>query len=595
VTAMRERLTALAFVLALGPRADRLRAILVAAIAILQQATGIGLAVLLGQIAGAAVRRSTAGIVAFSVLAAIFVLLTQGAFLAGYFTRLRLREEMERNVEARLITVLGTTPTLEIHERGDLRDQAANVRSLRSDLGQSFDTTMMLAGAVLLLIASTVLLATIVPALAALPLFAVPALLATQRTERKRGEAVLRMMPLTRLARHLFTLATAASSGREVRLFGLANELERRHREQWDRAGRDILRAEAPARAVVALAWFLFVAAYGTAMLLIARAGLDGSASLSEIVTAIAVMAQISGQVQMVLTWLFWVLQALRGASSYLRIVEQGASERRNLRSASATAVPRGLTDGITLEKLTFRYWQRDEPSLRDVSVHLPAGAVVALVGENGVGKTTLVKLLCRFYNPTAGRILVDGADMAGFDPDAWRSRVTAAFQDFARFEMTVRDVVGLGDLPHREDQDRVLASLDQVGGGTLVRSLPDGLETRLGRSWDGADLSGGQWQMLANARAAMRQTPLLRILDEPTSSLDARAEERLFQQYAEQSRAERCVTILVTHRFTTARAADLIIVLSAGQVAEVGNHETLRQAGGLYAELFDLQARYYT
>jgi ATP-binding cassette subfamily B protein len=258
--------------------------------------------------------------------------------------------------------------------------------------------------------------------------------------------------------------------------------------------------------------------------------------------------------------------------------------------------VPARLHGGINVEGLSFRYWNRDQPSLADVSVELPAGAVVALVGENGAGKSTFVKMLSGLYRPGAGRILVDGTDLADFAPDDWRARVTAAFQDPVQIEMSLKDTIGLGWLEHRDDPERISEALRAAGGDKLLASLPEGLETRLGRkSWDGKGLSGGQWQTVANARAAMRQAPLLRVLDEPSASLDARAEEWLFRQYAGLSRTDGGVTVLVTHRLTTARAADLIVVLDGGRVTEVGTHDTLSQAGGLYAELFRLQARYFT
>jgi ATP-binding cassette subfamily B protein len=262
---------------------------------------------------------------------------------------------------------------------------------------------------------------------------------------------------------------------------------------------------------------------------------------------------------------------------------------------ATPATVPARLDGGIKVEGLSFQYWNRDRPSLNDINLELPAGAVVALVGENGAGKSTFVKMLSGLYRPGAGRILVDGTDLARFAPEDWRARITAAFQDPVHIEMSLKDTIGLGWLEHRGDHERILAALRTAGGDKLLASLPEGLETRLGRkSWDGKGLSGGQWQTVANARAAMRQAPLLRVLDEPSASLDARAEEWLFQQYADLSRLEGGVTVLVTHRFTTARAADLIVVLDGGRVVEVGTHDTLSQADGLYAELFRLQARYF-
>jgi ATP-binding cassette, subfamily B, bacterial len=588
-------ISALRFVLTIGPRIDRARSLLAVTVAILEQATGIGLALLLGLFSEVASRHSTSGVVTLALCVAIFVMLTQGTFIAGYFTRLRLQEEIQNEVERQFIDVAGTTPTLEIHERSSRSDKAAVVRGARGDIGAAFDRLLWLAGAALALIASAVLMASVVPVLAVLPLFAVPAVLATQAADKKRGQAVQRATPRTRLAGHLFTLATTAAPGRETRLFGLASELRHRHREEWDSGGRDIARTDQRARVPVALAWLFFVLAYATAIVLMVRAGLAGHASLGLIVAAVAVTSQITGQVQSLLTLTFWTLESLRAARAFLDVVEDGAVERAAVVPATPATVPARLERGIKVEGLSFQYWNRDQPSLDDINLELPAGAVVALVGENGAGKSTFVKMLSGLYRPSAGRILVDGTDLAQFAPEDWRARITAAFQDPVHIEMSLRDTIGLGWLEHRDDPERILEALRTAGGDRLLTSLPEGLETRLGReSWDGKGLSGGQWQTVANARAAMRQAPLLRVLDEPSASLDARAEEWLFQQYADLSRLEGGVTVLVTHRFTTARAADLIVVLDGGRIAEVGTHDTLSQADGLYAELFRLQARYF-
>jgi ATP-binding cassette subfamily B protein len=585
----------LRFVLTIGPRIDRLRSLVTVAVAILEQVTGIGLALLLGLFSEVASRHSTSGVVTLALCVAIFVMLTQGTFIAGYFTRLRLQEEIQNEVERQFIDVVAATPTLEIHERSSRSDKAAVVRGARGDIGAAFDRLLWLAGAALALIASAVLMASVVPILAVLPLFAVPAVLATQAADKKRGQAVQRATPRTRLAGHLFTLATTAAPGRETRLFGLASELRRRHREEWDSGGQDIARTDRRARVPVALAWLFFVLAYATAIAAMVRAGLAGDASLGLIVAAVAVTSQITGQVQNLLTLTFWTLESLRAVRAFLDVVEDGAVERAAVGPATPVTVPARLDGSIKVEGLSFRYWNRDQPSLNDINLELPAGAVVALVGENGAGKSTFVKMLSGLYRPSAGRILVDGTDLAQFAPEDWRARITAAFQDPVHIEMSLKDTIGLGWLEHRDDPERILDALRTAGGDRLLASLPEGLQTRLGRkSWDGKELSGGQWQTVANARAAMRQAPLLRVLDEPSASLDARAEEWLFQQYADLSRLEGGVTVLVTHRFTTARAADLIVVLDGGRAVEVGTHDTLSQADGLYAELFRLQARYF-
>ncbi|MHA6758189.1 ATP-binding cassette domain-containing protein [Streptacidiphilus sp. PAMC 29251] len=588
-------ISALRFVLSIAPRTDRVRSLLVLAVALLEPATGIGLAVLLGLFSEVASRHSTGDVAPLALCVAVFVMLTQGTFIAGYFTRLRLQEEIQNEVECQFIDVVGTTPTLEIHERSSRSDRAAVVRGARGEIGPAFDRLLWLAGSALALIASAVLMASVVPVLAVLPLFAVPAVLATQAADKRRGQAVQRGTSRTRLAGHLFTLATTAGPGRETRLFGLAEELRRRHRAEWDAAGQDIARTDRRARVPVALAWLFFVLAYATAIVLMVRAGLTGDASLGLVVAAVTVSSQITGQVQSLLNLTFWTLESLRATRAFLDVVADGAVERAAVLPATPVPVPARLHRGITVQGLSFQYWNRDQPSLTDIDLELPAGAVVALVGENGAGKSTLVKLLSGLYRPDAGRVLVDRVDLAQFAPEDWRARITAAFQDPVQIEMSLQDTIGLGRLEHRDNPERILEALRTAGGDTLLASLPEGLPTRLGRkSWDGKGLSGGQWQTVANARAAMRRAPLLRVLDEPSASLDARAEEWLFQQYADLNRWEGGVTVLVTHRFTTARAADLIVVLDGGRVVEVGTHDTLSQADGLYAELYRLQARYF-
>ncbi len=236
---------------------------------------------------------------------------------------------------------------------------------------------------------------------------------------------------------------------------------------------------------------------------------------------------------------------------------------------------------------------------LDDVNLHLDPGSVVAIVGENGAGKTTLVKLLCKMYQPTSGRILIDNVDLARMPPDQWRSRLAGAFQDFFRFEFKARHSVGIGDVPHLDDGPAVIAAVDRAGAGDVVEHLASGLETQLGPTWpDGVEISFGQWQKLALARGFMRETPLLLILDEPTAALDAETEHALFERFAaaahsEKERAGR-ITILVSHRFSTVRMADFIIVLDGSRVAESGTHEALLAKGGQYAQLYNIQATAY-
>jgi ATP-binding cassette subfamily B protein len=235
---------------------------------------------------------------------------------------------------------------------------------------------------------------------------------------------------------------------------------------------------------------------------------------------------------------------------------------------------------------------------LEDVSLSLPAGAVVAIVGENGAGKTTLVKLLAKMYEPTAGRILVDDQPLARVDTGAWRARMAGAVQDFVRFEFRARHTVGVGDVPRLDEDRAVTTAVTRAGADDVVARLAAGLDTQLGPTWPGGvEVSFGQWQKLALARGFMRDAPLLLVLDEPTAALDAETEHALFERYAAAARhrdGTGRITVLVSHRFSTVRMADLIVVLDGARVIETGSHAELMARHGRYAELYAIQAASY-
>jgi ATP-binding cassette, subfamily B, bacterial len=247
---------------------------------------------------------------------------------------------------------------------------------------------------------------------------------------------------------------------------------------------------------------------------------------------------------------------------------------------------------------VSFAYPGTDRLVLDDINLELPAGKVVAIVGENGAGKTTLIKLLAKMYDATRGRILIDGTELTRIPAADWRARLAGAFQDFFRFEFLARQTIGVGDVPRIGDEPAVTTAVKRAGAEDVIARLPAALETQLGPTWpEGVDVSFGQWQKLALARGFMRDRPLVLVLDEPTAALDAETEHALFERYAGAVRnaaGDGRITILVSHRFSTVRMADLIVVMDGSRVIQVGAHDELMRKGGQYAQLYNIQAAAY-
>lgn len=257
-----------------------------------------------------------------------------------------------------------------------------------------------------------------------------------------------------------------------------------------------------------------------------------------------------------------------------------------------ASSFPKPIRDGIVFENVGFQYPGTDRWAVRGLNFHLHAGEKLALVGENGAGKTTLVKLIARLYDPTEGRILLDGKDLKSYSIKDLRDAIGVIFQDFVRFHLVASENIGVGRVEEMKDMDRIKLAAEKSLADTVVSKLDEGYGQMLGKRFDkGVDLSGGEWQKVALARAYMREAQLL-VLDEPTAALDARAEYEVFERFAELTRGKSAV--LISHRFSTVRMADRILVLKGGEKVEIGSHEELLAKDGLYAELFRLQAQGY-
>jgi ATP-binding cassette subfamily B protein len=441
-----------------------------------------------------------------------------------------------------------------------------------------------------------VILATIYPPLGALPLLALAPFVGERASVRLRQRTDEKLVEQRRLADELFSLAATAGPAKEIRVFGLGPRLCALHAELGEHISRRTTRAAFLGALLGGLGWVVFALGFVAGIAVVTIRAIQGHATAGDVVLAVTLVQRAQTQVGQAANAIAQLLTMGRAARRLIWLEDVAAAEER-VRAISL--VPAVLRRGITLEHVSFHYPGSRAPVLDDVSLELPAGASVALVGENGAGKTTLVKLLTGMYRPTSGRVLLDGTPLDEMDIDEWRRRMSAAFQDFLRMELIVMETVGVGDLPRIADAPAVERALGRSDATTVVDALPDRLATRVGRTFEGGvDLSSGQWQRLALGRGMMRDVPLLLVLDEPTASLDALAEAALFERYMQASmdsgRETGAITLLVSHRFSTVRMADLIVVLEAGKIVETGSHKRLIELGGLYAELFELQARSY-
>ncbi|HZU72307.1 MAG TPA: ABC transporter ATP-binding protein [Acidimicrobiales bacterium] len=520
----------------------------------------------------------------------------------GSYVAFVLRHQMVERTTLALDSDLGraatTIPGIEHFERHEYLDKLELLRQQHQTLAMLPDWVAQLTGAVVRLLATVAVLATIDARLLLLPVFSIPSIVGTLSLQKRLFRTWDRAANLWRLQFGLFRLGAEEPGGRELRVFGRAGHVQRLFSDSVEEANAIITTALWRASAIQTAGWAIFGAAFAAGLLLVGHDAVSHRVGPGEIVLAISLAGQMNTQMAGVANVIAGIGQGLQTAERFVWLVSESARHARGHRAV--VPAPALLEQGIEMESVSFSYPGTEAPVLHDVNLSLPAGSTVALVGPNGAGKTTLVKLLSRMYEPTAGRITVDGVDLADIDPAEWRRRMSAGFQDHAHFEFVARQCVGIGELSSIDDDVAIGRGLIRAGAGDLVAGLPAGLDTQLGKLFDdGTELSGGQWQKLALARAMMRDQPLLMVLDEPTAALDAAAEEAIFQGYRSASRlgSQRvgAITLFVTHRLATVRMADLIVVVDHGGVAEVGRHDELVRRGGQYAELYRLQAASYS
>lgn len=425
-------------------------------------------------------------------------------------------------------------------------------------------------------------------AVVVLILAGLPAFLAEAKFSGDKFRLFLWRSPETRMQLYLETVLAREDHAKEVKLFGLGPLFLDRYRNIFSKLYREdrnlTIRRDT---------WGFFLGLIATATLYGAYAWIALSAIATRITLGQMTMyLMLFRQGQSAVSAILSAVGGMYEDNLYLSTLYDYLETPVGNRKGEAVRGPQP-EDGIRFENVTFTYPGAEKPTLIDINLHIKPGESLALVGENGSGKTTLIKLLTRLYTPTSGRILLDGQDLQAWDESALRDRIGVIFQDFTRYQLLLGENIGAGDVRHFEDEVRWRDAGEKGMAAPIVETLPQGYRTPLGKWFnDGRELSGGQWQKIALSRAFMRSRADILVLDEPTSAMDASAEATIFEHFRTLTRGR--IAILISHRFSTVRMADQIVVIEEGRIVEHGSHEQLMQLNGHYAHLFSLQAKGY-
>ena len=417
----------------------------------------------------------------------------------------------------------------------------------------------------------------------------IPAFLGETHFTTLAYSVLYRWTPQRRLLDYIRLLGASNQSAKEVKIFGLGPHLAERYREVSERIYEDNKKV-AVKRASV-----------GFLLNLVSTGGYYGAYAVVLIRTlafalSVGMFMFLTGAFSRSRMYIEKILQSFTDISDqalYLKDLFEFFEMKPAIRSLpNALPAPRPIRSGFEFKNVAFAYPGSDRMVVENISFHLETQEKIALIGENGAGKTTLVKLLARLYDPTAGQILLDGVDLREYDVEDLRKEIGVIFQDYMRYELLVKENIGFGKIEDLADCSRIEMAAQKSMAFQVIGKLPNGYDQMIGRRFDGGvDLSGGEWQKFALARAYMRDAQLL-ILDEPTATLDARAEYEVFRRFAELTKGR--MAVLISHRFSTVRMADRILVLQNGRIFEQGTHAHLVALGGQYAELFELQAAGY-
>jgi ATP-binding cassette subfamily B protein len=570
---------------------------LFAAVVAVQAVTALllGLQVLLGKLALEAILEQAQGDGDLSVALPPLIGLAAVTAVAGLLTsgQTHLQRALGEKVQwASWTAILGVTTRVGLaeFESPSFFDHLQRVRTnaLMRPLTMVTGLVQVIGGVITVAVLTIALIA-IEPLLVPLLLLgALPMAWLSRRSGRVEYRFALRQTPEQRRRIYLEDILSGRDEAKEIRAFDLAPTLQRRWEESYRRYFRDLdhhirhrLALDGASALVTAIATS---ASLGVLVWLV----FDGRLELAAAGAALIAIRLLAGRIQIV----FGGVSALYESSLFMRDLREFLARAPQPADPGRVFPAARAMDELRVEGVSFRYPGTDRDVLSEVSLSIRVGEVIALVGENGSGKTTLAKLIAQMFEPTYGQVLWNGTDFRDLEPASIRPQIGVIFQDFVQYQLSARENVGFGRSDAVDDLDRIVSAAQRAGAHDDLIRLPDGYETTLGKEFFGGyDLSGGQWQRVALARLFFRDAPLL-ILDEPTASLDARAENRVFEQVQELAHGRSL--LLISHRFSTVRSADRIYVLHDGRVIEAGSHDELVAHGGRYAELFELQARAY-
>lgn len=504
--------------------------------------------------------------------------------------RLCLNPELHR--------LINDLPGIEHLERSDYLDRVVIVRGGAGALLRGTWGAVGTLFALLKIVVSVSLLATVSGWMPLLLFSALLPIVANHKGQSWVASAEAASTEQFRLQQDLFDLQINEAGRKELRIFGALPTVRTIQDETWHEMIRIRFRSRFAAAVLKFAGWAAFAASFSLAIGLLILQVQDGYSTLGDLVLATTVALSLQQNAQVVIANATEATSSLRVLRPYQWLLRYISRQQREPSEEQTVAMPNYLETGLSLKRVNFTYPNAKRPALDDVSIDLRPGTVTAIVGDHGSGKSTLIKILAGLYQADEGEVLLEGRPLSAYPASEVRRRTVATFQDFARYEVTLAMAVGVGDINQMDSPGAIARAIDQGMAREVVDKLPCGEQTQLGTELGGVNLSEGQWQRVALARSAMRETPLLCLLDEPTAALDAKNEEMIFRHLTRRSQAlaaaSGAITVIVSHRFSTVVDADQILVFSKGRVIETGNHAALMARQGYYARTFKLQAAGY-